>query len=93
MSGDLGDRSTQGFTIETRVCFKKQHREGNSRMQGDSFVDTREKIPHISRLMALAIYFDELIRSGKVKNYSELARLGQVSRARITQIMNLLVFG
>jgi hypothetical protein len=40
--------------------------------------------------MALAIHFDGLIRDGVVKNYAELARLGGVSRARITQIMNLL---
>lgn len=47
-------------------------------------------IPRISRLMALAIHFDQLIREGKVKDYAELARLGQVTRARVTQIMNLL---
>ena len=29
--------------------------------------------------------------SGEVKDYAELARLGHVSRARITQIMNLLL--
>lgn len=47
-------------------------------------------VPRISRLMALAIRFDELIRSGEVQDYSELARLGHVTRARMTQIMNLL---
>ena len=31
-----------------------------------------------------------LIRNGIVRNYADLARLGGVSRARITQIMNLL---
>jgi hypothetical protein len=49
-----------------------------------------DPIPRISRLMALAIHFDGLIRDGVVKNYADLARLGGVSRARITQIMNLL---
>jgi len=38
--------------------------------------------------MALAIRFDGLIRDGKVKDQAELARLGHVSRARLTQIMN-----
>jgi hypothetical protein len=41
--------------------------------------------------MALAIRFDGLVRSGQVKDYAELARLGHVTRARITQIMNLLL--
>lgn len=40
--------------------------------------------------MALAIWFDELIRTGAVQDYGELARLGHVSRPRITQIMDLL---
>jgi hypothetical protein len=40
--------------------------------------------------MALAIKFDELIRRGEVRDCADLARLGHVSRARITQIMNLL---
>ena len=40
--------------------------------------------------MALAIRFDQLIREGVVSDQAELARIGQVSRARLTQIMNLL---
>src|SRR6516225_3588115 len=48
------------------------------------------RVPRIARLMALAIRFEELVRSGDVRDYAELARLGQVSRARITQIMSLL---
>jgi hypothetical protein len=33
---------------------------------------------------------EQMIEEGRVKKYSELAQLGQVSTARITQIMNLL---
>jgi hypothetical protein len=40
--------------------------------------------------MALAIHFDQLIREGVVADYADLARLGRVTRARVTQIMNLL---
>ena len=47
-------------------------------------------VPRISRLMALAIRFDGLISDGVVTDQAELARLGHVSRARLTQIMNLL---
>ena len=50
----------------------------------------QEQIPRPARLMALAIKFDILIRQGVVRDYADLARLGHVSRARITQIMNLL---
>jgi hypothetical protein len=40
--------------------------------------------------MALAILFDELIRSGAVADQAEIARRGYVSRTRLTQIMDLL---
>lgn len=48
------------------------------------------RVPRISRLMALAIRLQGLITKGDVADYAELARLGHVSRARMTQIMNLL---
>ena len=51
--------------------------------------DTPGRVPRISRLMALAIHFDRLIREGKVRDQSELARLAHVTQPRITQIMNL----
>ena len=47
------------------------------------------RVPRISRLMALAIQFDRLIREGKVADLSELARLAHVTQPRMTQIMNL----
>jgi hypothetical protein len=49
------------------------------------------RVPRVARLMALALRFDELICTGAVKDYSALARLGHVTRARITQVMNLLL--
>ena len=48
------------------------------------------RVPRIARLMALALRFERLVRSGDVRDYAELGRLGQVSRARVTQIMSLL---
>ena len=47
-------------------------------------------IPRVTRLMALALRCDELVRNGEVSDYAELARLGHVTRARMTQIMALL---
>jgi hypothetical protein len=49
-----------------------------------------QNIPRIARLMALAIRFEGLVRGDRVQDYAELARLGRVTRARMTQIMKLL---
>ena len=48
------------------------------------------RVPRITRLMALAIKLQDMVDRGEVRDYADLARLGYVSRARITQIMNLL---
>jgi hypothetical protein len=47
------------------------------------------RVPRVARLMALALKFEGLIRAGAVADQAELARLGHVTRARLTQIMNL----
>jgi hypothetical protein len=48
------------------------------------------KLPRVARLLALAIKFNGMLREGVVTDYADLARLGLVTRARMTQIMNLL---
>ncbi len=47
-------------------------------------------IPRIARLMALAIRFDGLVRNETAQDYAHLARLGRITRARMTQITKLL---
>ncbi|MGD9791725.1 MAG: hypothetical protein AB7K52_15205 [Phycisphaerales bacterium] len=48
------------------------------------------RVPRLSRLMALAIRFDDLVRSGEMADFAEIAALGQVTRARVSQIVNML---
>jgi hypothetical protein len=43
----------------------------------------------VARLLALAIHFERLLQEGAVRDHAELARLGQISRTRLSQIMNL----
>ena len=49
------------------------------------------RIPRVTRLMALAIKFQGMVDRGEVRDYADLARLGHVTRARMSQIMNLLM--
>ena len=37
------------------------------------------RVPRVSRLMALAIRLDEQLRRGELRDYAQIARLGQVS--------------
>jgi len=77
---------TSSFTIECCVNFNERRRDSRKRPdQGNA-----ARVPRVSRLMALAIRFGDLMRSGEVTSYAELARLGRVTRARMTQVMALL---
>jgi hypothetical protein len=42
------------------------------------------RLPRVSRLMALALRLDHLVRTGAIADYATLARLGHVSRARVS---------
>jgi hypothetical protein len=80
----------------TYVCDVSFHRQGRGarkvvRLSRPATPSPVGRTPRVAKLMALAIRFDGLIRDGIVRDYAELARLGRVTRARITQIMNLLL--
>ena len=49
------------------------------------------QLPHIAKLMALAIRLDNLLAAGQIKDQAEIARTAGITRARVTQILNLLL--
>ena len=75
---------------EVEVLIERRRLPRRLRRAGGPATPPAPRIPRITRLMALAIKFDEMVRRGEVRDYADLARLGYVTRARITQIMNLL---
>jgi len=84
---------TDPWTIECRVHFQHAgHGQGKQVREGPkpdpAFPAGRE--PRVSRLMALALHLDEMLRAGTFASYAEVARLGHVTRARVCQIMNLV---
>jgi hypothetical protein len=84
---------SDALTVTRKIHFATRARGRHQILPGPKPVRDlpNERIPRISRLMALAIHFDGLVRDGGILDYSELASLGHVSRARVTQIMNLLL--
>ena len=49
-----------------------------------------ERLQRVTKLMALAIRFDQLIQDGVVEDQGEIARFGHVTPARLSQIMGML---
>jgi hypothetical protein len=79
----------QPLDIEITLPSGKSRRSGRSRKPGLPSVPDAPRIPRIARLMALAIKFQDMVDSGDLHDYADIARLGFVTRARLTQIMNL----
>ena len=72
------------------ITVKRKAKFAKAKQRRKSAEAPAGRVPRVARLMALAIRFDQLIRDGVVADQAELARLGRVSRARVTQIMDLL---
>jgi hypothetical protein len=80
------------ITVTTSVHFTTTC-AGRKRMHASAKPVTKGpagRIPRISKLMALAIRFEQLLRDGTVADMAEMARLAAVTQPRMTQIMNLL---
>lgn len=79
--------------IEFKVHFQATRRGRKKAVVGEKPAGVAAppgNLPRVTRLMALAIRFEHLIRAGEVRDLADIARLGHVTRARVTQIMNLL---
>jgi site-specific DNA recombinase len=73
---------------QTEYALPKGTRPG-VKVEVTSSEDGVGRIPRVSRLMALAIKLEGLVREGKVPSYRNLADAGRVSRARLSQIVRL----
>jgi hypothetical protein len=71
------------------VRFPRQQRELCCGTSKPTLSSSPGRIPRLARLMALAIRLETLLQEGIVANQAELARLGHVTPARLTQILSL----
>ena len=82
---------TRGLTVTMQVHFRQGR--GRRKVLGKGEAPKKAAlgtVPRLSRLMALALQMQDLLNQGVVADYADLARLALVSRARMTQVMNLL---
>jgi hypothetical protein len=79
------------LTATHKLEFKSGKRTAKTIVEAGTQLEqpTPDRMPRITKIMALAIRLDHLIKSGQVTDQAELARFGHVSRARLTQIMDL----
>ena len=82
------------IVIEGTILLGRRGRAARPEANGAASESTHSqpssRVPRIARLLALAWHVDELVRSGTVSSYAAAARLGHISRARMSQILSLL---
>ena len=89
-TGNQSTTPSAALTVEGTLHFARRGRGGRREgREGPCPATPPGRVPRVARLMALALRFERLIREGAVADYAELARLGHVTRARVTQVMNL----
>jgi len=84
---------SDGIKLDFKVHFTTGHygkRTLHAGEEPEPIPVTPGRVPRIARLMALAIRFEDLVQSGEVATFAELAELGQVTSARMSQIVNML---
>ena len=78
------------LTVTRQFHVARRHRGCKQLRDGAAPEVPAGRVPRVARLMAQAIRCDALVRGGLVADQSELARLGHITTARMTQIMTLL---
>jgi hypothetical protein len=81
---------TREWDIHFRRSGRGAPKELRTHQEPKSTPTMPPRLSRVARLMALALRFEQRLRGGEVASYAELARLGRVSCARISQILNLL---
>lgn len=84
-----------GLTLTTAVHFRRGTKGRLEMAAGPKPISESAvpegRVPKVARLMALAIRMQGLLDRGEVGGMADLARAGHVTRARVTQVMNLLM--
>jgi hypothetical protein len=80
------------LTIERPVHFRRGGHGGRKELKDGPAAPTPPpgRVPRVARLMALAVRLEGQVRTGVMGSYAEVAAVGHVTRARVSQVMNLV---
>src|SRR5882762_1791895 len=80
-------------TVQCTVHFEREAR-GRKRIEPGaeqpSLALPPGRVPWLARFLALALRLDQQLRQGVLKDCGEVARVGHVTRARVSQILTLV---
>jgi hypothetical protein len=80
----------QNSAVEIQFSLYATGRQPGEGRPSDVPLSGAGRLPRITQIMALAIQFQDMIQRGEARNYADLARLGCLTRERMSQIMELI---
>ncbi len=83
-------RSARQGDLEVRFTLRRAAAPANNTANDAPATAVRGKLPRVTHVLALAIQLDDMLQRGLAKDHADLARLGCLTRERISQIMKLL---
>jgi hypothetical protein len=78
------------LTLEFEMHVDRQKNGRKELVDGAATAPLPARVPRVAKLVALAHHFEALLRSGTFRDYAQIATVGDVTRARLSQIMSLL---
>ena len=82
--------SIPNSTLEIQFCLHATGRSPGETGPSDAPTSANGRLPRVTQVMALAIQFQDMIQRGEARDYADLARLGCLTRERMSQIMELV---
>src|ERR1039457_5086555 len=82
--------STPNSTVEIQFGLHATGRSPGKMGSSDAPPSGSGRLPRVTQVMALAIQFQDMIQRGEASDYADLARLGCLTRERMSQIMELV---
>src|ERR1700732_1205008 len=82
--------SIANSTVEIQFRLHATGRPQGRSGPADAPLSGSGRLPRVTQVMALAIQLQDMIQRGEARDYADLARLGCLTRERISQIMELV---
>ena len=82
--------SIPNSTAEIQFRLHATGRPQGKRGLSDAPLSGSGRLPRVTQVLALAIQFQDMIQRGEARDYADLARLGCLTRERMSQIMELV---
>jgi hypothetical protein len=82
--------NVENSAVEIQFSLHASARAAGTLARPEAPPSSTGRLPRVTQVLALAIHFRQMISRGEARDYADLARLGCLTRERMSQIMELV---